>query len=282
MILFKSLRGFKSWALIFIGVLIVLSIIPFLFWDTSLALFYIDILRPILSVFVVGLIIYTTWWSYKNYRDVFNSWVLLSVGMVLYFIANSLYFIFEDIMGIVSSPSIADAIYLAAYPLLIFGIVLFLKKPFKIRFKALLDAVIIMVSAFFMVWFLIIWPTVGPSQPDAISVIISIAYLFLDLILLFVVLMVLYNENRKISAIPLLLLTLGIFFQIFGDMIFAYSQVVPSLFYRCLFNVFYISNMIFVLLAVISYQKEINVDLGVLYHIIEYHVPIMIGFPIYH
>lgn len=160
------------------------------------------------------------------------------MGLVLYFIANLLYFIFEDIMGITPSTSIADAIYLAVYPLLIGGIFLFLKKPFKTRFKAFLDAVIVMVSAFFIVWFLFIWPTVGPSQPDTLSVIISIAYLFLDLILLFVVLTVLFNENRKISALPLILLTLGMFFQIFGDMIYAYYVPNPSLVYKWLFNVF--------------------------------------------
>jgi PAS domain S-box-containing protein len=51
------------------------------------------------------------------------------------------------------------------------------------------------------------------------------------------------------------------FFQIFGDMIYAYHTIHPFLVYEWLFTVFYTSNSLFIILAVISFLNNINVDL---------------------
>ncbi len=240
----------------------VLIFIPLLLWNNSLVSIYVHSLIPILSFLTTILLIYTSWWSYKNHRDVFKPWLIFALGMLFYSAANLLYFIFEYLIGTPYSPSIADAFFMVAYPLLIVGMLLFLKKPFKIRSKSLLDLAIVMISAFFIVWFPFVWPTVEPSQPDTISMIMSISYLFLDLLALFVLLTLLFNQNKKISELPLALLSAGIFFQIFGDITYAYYVVNPSLVYGWLFNILYASNLIFVALAAVSFLKNINIDLG--------------------
>ncbi|MBI5679387.1 MAG: PAS domain S-box protein [Methanobacterium sp.] len=256
-----SLNRFKSLILIVIVALILLIIIPISLWNTNLFLFYMDILAPLVGLFASWFLIYTAWWSYKTREDTFKPWLILSMAMVFYSIASFFYFVFEDYSRIISPLSIADIFYIGAYPLLVLGILLFMKKPFKIKYKSLLDAVIIMISAFFIVWFLFVWPTVGPSQPDTLSDIIAIFYLFLDLIVLFAVLTLLFNENRKISELPLILFTLGMFLQILGDMIYAYHAINPILIYKWLFTVLYASNSIFIIIAVICFLKDINVDL---------------------
>ena len=240
----------------------VLIFIPLLLWNNSLVSIYVHSLIPILSFLTTILLIYTAWWSYKNHRDVFKPWLIFALGMLFYSAANLLYFIFEYLIGTPYSPSIADAFFMVAYPLLIVGLLLFLKKPFKIRSKSLLDLAIVMISAFFIVWFPFVWPTVEPSQPDTISMIMSISYLFLDLLALFVLLTLLFNQNKKISELPLALLSAGIFFQIFGDITYAYYVVNPSLVYGWLFNILYASNLIFIALAAVSFLKNINIDLG--------------------
>lgn len=259
--IFSLVSRFKSLVIVFIGALIVLAIIPILLWKTNIFTLYMDILTPIVSLFASGLLIYTAWWSYKTHNNTLKPWIILSMAMAMYSVASFFYFVFEDISNVISSPSIADIIYMAAYPLLVVGILLFIKKPFKIRYKNLLDAVIIMVSAFFIVWFLFIWPSFGPSQPDTIAVVLSISYLFLDLVVLFAVLILLFNETRKISDLPLFLFSLGMFVQIFGDMIYAYNTVNPSTFYIWLFTVLYTSNSIFIISAVVSFMKNIDLDI---------------------
>jgi len=264
----KSLIQIKPLILIAMVIIAMLAVFPLLFWNTPLSVTYINILTPITSFLALSLFIYTSWWSFKNDREVFRSWLLLALGMGLYFVANLLYFIFENINGTTSSPSIADTVYLFTYPFMILGILSFLKKPYKIRTKALLDVFIIMVSSFFIVWFLFVWPVVEPSNYDLVSKIMSISYLFLDLIILTVVLTVLFNENRKITETPLVLLSLGLFFQIFGDMTYAYHSLNPTLVYEWLFTVLYASNTIFELFAAISFLKNVDIYLG---HLISYY-----------
>ncbi len=260
MYLSSASNGFKLLLMIAIGALMVLLIVPFLLWGSNLFSVYMAILTPIVSIFTSGLLIYTTWWSYEMHKDAFKPWLILAISMVVYSVASFFYFVFTDVKGVISSLSMADSFYMAAYSSLVLGILFFIKKPFKIKYKNLLDAVIVMVSAFFIVWFLLIWPTVGPSQPDTLSVIISISYLFLDLIVLLTILILLFSKNRKISELPLVLFSLGMFFQVFGDMIYAYNAVIPLLIYQWMFTALYVSNLIFITLAIIAYLNNIDVD----------------------
>jgi two-component system, sensor histidine kinase PdtaS len=258
----ESLSDFKSLVMLSITAIAILAVFPLLFWNTNFSMAYLIILTPLTSFFAFLFLFYTTWWSYKNQRDIFKSWLLLAIGMGFYVTANMFYFIFKDVLNVISYPSIADILYLFAYPLLLVGIILFANKPFKIRYKNLLDVIIIMASSFFIVWFLFIWPIVEPSRPDTISLLLSISYLFLDLVVLFVVLTLIFNENRKISELPLIFLSLGFFFQVFGDMIYAYNAVNPSLFYHWSYTILYTSNCIFIIVGIISFLKNINIDFG--------------------
>lgn len=150
------------------------------------------------------------------------------------------------------------------YPLLIMGLLLFFKRPINIRFKSLLDTAIVMISAFFIIWFPLIWPIVEPSQPDTLSMIFSLFYIFLDLIVLFIVLALLFNQNKKIFDLPVALVALGLFFQILGDIIYSYYTVVPTLLSGWLFNILYVYNTLLITLAAISFLKNVQLDLGYL------------------
>jgi len=260
----SSLNRLKSHIILFIVFLTVLTVVSLLFYNNSKVSIYMQALLPIINFLCASALLYTAWCSYKNRKDVFKSWLLIGLAMLLYSIANLFYFIFEDVMGVISSPSVADVFYLAMYPLLITGLILFFKRPINIRFKSLLDTAIVMISAFFIVWFPLIWPTVEPTQPDALSMIFSLFYIFLDLTILFIVLALLFNRNKKIFDLPIALVSLGVFFQILGDIIYAYYAVVPTLLSGWLFNVLYVYNVIFITLAAISFIKNVQLDLGYL------------------
>lgn len=255
----SSLKQLKSFKMIFAGFLIILTIIPIFLWGTEFFSFYMSILTPIISLLASIIIIHTAWWAYKTQSDTFRPWVVLAMAMSFYSLASFFYFLLPDI-HVISDISLADIFYIPAYPLLVAGIMLFMKKPYYIKYKDLLDAMIIMVSAFFIVWFLLVWPAVEPSQSDTVSMIISISYLFLDLIVLFVILALLFNENRKIAEFPIFLFAIGMFIQVLGDMVYAYNVVNPFLAYQWIFTILYASNSIMIILAVLAFRNNIEID----------------------
>ena len=257
----KSTSRLKSGVLLSLAIFIFLTLLPITFWDSSIAPLYINLLVPLMSFLVSLLMIYSTWWSYKNNKKLLNPWIMITTATVLYFIGNLLNFFFRDYWGVISTPSFVDILFMVSYPLLILGIFNFLQKPYKTRLTPLLDAIIVMVSLLFIIWFPLIWPVIKPSQPDSLSMILSISYLFLDLIFLLGVTIVLFSENKKINVLPILLLALGIFLQVLGDIAYAYHVVVPNLEYLYFADLLYSSTSFFVILAIISYLNKINIDI---------------------
>ncbi|MFA0847130.1 MAG: sensor histidine kinase [Methanobacterium formicicum] len=161
----------------------------------------------------------------------------------------------------ISLPSLVDTLYIVAYPLLMLGILTLMEKPYRLKLKSFLDSIIVSVSVMFIIWFPLIWPVIEPSQPDTVTMIFSLSYLFLDLLLLLVTQVVLFSEKKKISTISLFLVSLGIFSQVVGDMVFAYQVVVPNLLYLWLANTFYTLTIILIALAVLSYINKVEMDI---------------------
>lgn len=253
--------NFRNLLILFILILVFLGLVPLLIVNIKLKIIYMDILLPISSSLVAITLFYTVWYSYKNDIATFKSWSLFAAGISIFAVVNTYNFILEDITGSLSLLDYSSIFYLFVYPFLITGALLFLKKPINIRIKSLADMLIVMVSAFFIVWFLFVWPTIGPTQPDTVSDLLSISYLLFDLLLLIVLLVLISNKNRKIQILPVILFSLGVFFQIFGDMIFAYNNVNPSLINHGIYSVLYTSNSLFIIFGVICYLKDIRIDL---------------------
>jgi PAS domain S-box-containing protein len=205
--------------------------------------------------------VYATWWTHENNEKLLKTWMLVTAGLFLYFMANFLYFLLKDYLGLISSPSLVDTLYIVAYPLLMLGILDIMEKPYRLKLKSFLDTIIVSVSVMFIIWFPLIWPVIEPSQPDTVTMIFSISYLFLDLLLLLVTQVVLYSEKKKINIIPLFLVSLGIFSQVVGDMVFAYQVVIPNLLYLWLANTFYTLTIILIALAVLSYINNVEMDI---------------------
>ncbi|MCC7564391.1 MAG: hypothetical protein KO275_07800, partial [Methanobacterium sp.] len=257
----KPFTEFKTLVMIAIASIVILSLIPFLFWNTYQSSAYLNILTIITSFIALVFLVYGTYKSYKNYKDIFKPLLFFTTGIGLYFFANIFYFIVEEIIGSSSLLSAVNLLYSASYPFLFVSVFLFAKRPFKIRYKELFDVSIIVVSIFFIVWFPFVWPVVETGSPDTLSMVLSLSYLFLDLMLSLSVLLLLFNENRRIPEPPIVLIYVGIFFQILGDMAYAYYAVNPLLSAKWLFSVLYSTNSIFIMLAVTSFLKKVNIDI---------------------
>jgi len=240
---------------------LVFTLFTFSLRNTVLTPLYITIVIPIASFLLLALMGYATWWTHKNNEKLLKTWMLVTAGLFLYFMANFLYFLLKDYLGLISSPSLVDTLYIVAYPLLMLGILDIMEKPYRLKLKSFLDAIIVSVSVMFIIWFPLIWPVIEPSQPDTVTMIFSISYLLLDLLLLLVTQAVLYSEKKKINIVPLFLVSLGIFSQVVGDMVFAYQVVVPNLLYLWLANTFYTLTIILIALAVLSYITKVEMDI---------------------
>jgi PAS domain S-box-containing protein len=258
---FKTFTRFRWWAVLLLVTFLVFTLLTFSFRSTVLTPLYITIVIPIASFFLLALMVYATWWTHKNNEKVLKAWMLVTAGLFLYFMANFLYFLLRDYLGLISLPSLVDTLYIVAYPLLMLGILALMEKPYRLKLKSFLDAIVVSVSVMFIIWFPLIWPVIEPSQPDTTSMIFSISYLFLDLLLLLVTQVVLFSKKKKISIIPLFLVSLGIFSQVVGDMVFAYQVVVSNLFYLWLANTFYTLTIIFIALGVLSYINKVDIDI---------------------
>ncbi len=257
----KTFTKFRSWALLLMVTFLVFTLFTFSLRNTVLTPLYITIVIPIASFLLLALMVYATWWTYKNNEKVLKTWMLVTAGLFLYFMANFLYFLLRDYLGLISLPSLVDTLYIVAYPLLMLGILTLMEKPYRLKLKSFLDSIIVSVSVMFIIWFPLIWPVIEPSQPDTPSMIFSLSYLFLDLLLLLVTQVVLFSEKKKISTISLFLVSLGIFSQVVGDMVFAYQVVVPNLLYLWLANTFYTLTIILIALAVLSYITKVEMDI---------------------
>jgi|GEM_PF-1728475 len=257
----KTFTKFRSWALLLMVTFLVFTLFTFSLRNTVLTPLYITIVIPIASFLLLALMVYATWWTYKNNEKVLKTWMLVTAGLFLYFMANFLYFLLRDYLGLISLPSLVDTLYIVAYPLLMLGILTLMEKPYRLKLKSFLDTIIVSVSVMFIIWFPLIWPVIEPSQPDTVTMIFSLSYLFLDLLLLLVTQVVLYSEKKKISTISLFLVSLGIFSQVVGDMVFAYQVVVPNLLYLWLANTFYTLTIILIALAVLSYINKVEMDI---------------------
>ncbi|AIS31955.1 histidine kinase/PAS domain-containing protein [Methanobacterium formicicum] len=257
----KTFTKFRSWALLLMVTFLVFTLFTFSLRNTVLTPLYITIVIPIASFLLLALMVYATWWTYKNNEKVLKTWMLVTAGLFLYFMANFLYFLLRDYLGLISLPSLVDTLYIVAYPLLMLGILTLMEKPYRLKLKSFLDSIIVSVSVMFIIWFPLIWPVIEPSQPDTVTMIFSISYLFLDLLLLLVTQVVLFSEKKKISTISLFLVSLGIFSQVVGDMVFAYQVVVPNLLYLWLANTFYTLTIILIALAVLSYINNVEMDI---------------------
>jgi len=258
---FKTFTKFRLWALMLLVTFLVFTLFTFSLRNTVLTPLYITIVIPIASFLLLALMGYATWWTHKNNEKLLKTWMLVTAGLFLYFMANFLYFLLKDYLGLISSPSLVDTLYIVAYPLLMLGILDIMEKPYRLKLKSFLDAIIVSVSVMFIIWFPLIWPVIEPSQPDTVTMIFSISYLLLDLLLLLVTQAVLYSEKKKINIVPLFLVSLGIFSQVVGDMVFAYQVVVPNLLYLWLANTFYTLTIILIALAVLSYITKVEMDI---------------------
>ena len=236
--------------------LIFLSILPvYVGLNNSSSYLFSSLGIVLINLLAVSVLIYTTYCAFKNRRKSWIPWFFILLGQFIYAVAELSYLILA-IYPNMHFLHITDKIFMINYPFFIAGFFLFIKRPFKLKTKNLIDITILMLAAFFLIWFLLIEPSL---QTHSLSASIEkIMYLFMDILLLFSIITLIINRSQKISELTIVLFFGTVVSQIMGDVLFSYNVIDPNSVYTGVSCVLYMVTSSFTFLAGISFIKNVN------------------------
>lgn len=156
----------------------------------------------------------------RRYRPYYSTaWVLIGVALALAALGHAIWY-WLDLQGLEPFPSVADAFYLAVYPLFIVALWL-LGRHSGHGDGSISDALIVGVSAAVVGWVLLIAPYIQDPDLTFLQLLISAAYPVADLILLPMVLRLMFFRPTQNRAYQFLLF--GMLAYLAADILYAHG-----------------------------------------------------------
>ncbi|GEN81282.1 putative bifunctional diguanylate cyclase/phosphodiesterase [Actinotalea fermentans] len=176
--------------------------------------------------FSVGAVVMTVV-GIRRHRPVPRApWVLFAVGIGLWAGGDALWALFDHVLDIDPFPSVADVLYIAAYPVLAAGVrALARARNPRGDATAMLDAILVATVAVAVLWILVIGPTFESPETDFLSAAVASAYPLGDVVLL-MYLAYLAGDTRFRSP-ALRMFALGIVVTLAADLLFALVDYLP-------------------------------------------------------
>jgi diguanylate cyclase len=135
-----------------------------------------------------------------------SPWYLMAAGQLLWVIADTVDSWQGDIAQIERFPGPADALYLAAYPVLTIGLVLLIRGRRPRRdIAGLLDSMTLTVALGLLSWVVLAGPTVEATGQSALATVVSVAYPAADILLLGVMIRLITTPGGRTPSLRLLL-----------------------------------------------------------------------------
>ncbi len=228
-LLLKSPRPY-SWAflfavLVFLGHLAIVLLVPS--QDFRIAFTYVSFpLTDLLATIALG---YAARRSACFSRRLGLAWGALALAQLSYSLGGLTWGLAEIVFHQQPFPSLADAFYLAYYPLFFLGVVLLPAVRFRWEewVKIALDLVIVLLVSALGFWFHVIEPIlhVGAGKPWLVQA-LALAYPVGDLILFWAFLGLLYGRSSGQNRAPLCVLAASLIAMIAFDVAFSYQSLV--------------------------------------------------------
>jgi diguanylate cyclase (GGDEF)-like protein len=132
-------------------------------------------------------------------------WLLLAAGQMLTTAGEVVFDIIHRIMGSTAEVSLADPLYLAAYPLLVGGLMMMvrLRTP-GWDMPSIIDAGIIAISAALLSWIFLISPSAFAADVSTLSRVVASAYPVMDLLLLAIAARLMLGAGPRTASFRLL------------------------------------------------------------------------------
>jgi diguanylate cyclase (GGDEF)-like protein len=150
-----------------------------------------------------------------------SAWLLIASALGLAAIGHAIWY-WLDLHGLEPFPSLADAFYLAVYPLFMAALWILGKQSGRDD-GALSDALIVGVAAAVPGWALLIAPNLEDSDLSLLQLLVSTAYPVADLILLPMILRLVFLHHARVTAH--LLLLWGMLAYLAADMLYAHGNL---------------------------------------------------------
>ncbi len=156
-------------------------------------------------------------------RKIYLSWMILAIAQLSYTIGDVIWAYYELVLNEGPFPSLADGPYVLRYVLFLIGMLILPAVPIssRERLKLMLDTGIVMIASILLFWTLIIAPTIEQSvDAEELTLILSVAYPVMDLMLLFALVDLLLRRLGFPGQRALLFLAAGTALLIVTDSVF--------------------------------------------------------------
>jgi len=135
-------------------------------------------------------------------------WLLMAAGQAL-FVAGDIVWNIYEILGEDPFPSFADVLYLAGYPFIAAGLLVFIRRRVADGDRGgLLDAGILATAAAILSWTFLMQPLVVDTELDPLSLAISLSYPLADLLLIGVAVGLLTTPGARTASFRFLAVSL--------------------------------------------------------------------------
>jgi diguanylate cyclase (GGDEF)-like protein len=187
-----------------------------------------DLISPLLNLGATVCLSAAAYHSFRQSRRLGLAWAVLAGAQLAFTLGDALWALLELGLGESPFPSVADLFYLAYYPLFLLGVFMLPSQPGTTRdlLKKLIDISIVMVAAILVSWNFLIGPLAFLNlAKEPLEFFLSLAYPVGDLLLLWALLVLLYNRANRQEGIPLWILVASVSVQIISDYIFSYQSL---------------------------------------------------------
>jgi HD-GYP domain-containing protein (c-di-GMP phosphodiesterase class II) len=222
---------------------------------------FADGIYPAINFLASIALFYAARQSFIHSRRLGLAWSILTVAQLSYALADLAWFILEAILHQSPYPSIADVFYLAYYPLLLLGILLFPGKHFSTRgwLETALDFTIIMLVACLGFWNYLLGPLASYGSADPwLKQILSLAYPVGDLILFWALMFLAYRRSQEQDRGPIYLLCAAVTIMIVTDCIYSYETLADTYVSGGLVDLGYLATVLITGLAGILHARSIQ------------------------
>ena len=156
-----------------------------------------------------------------------RGWRALALAFGFYFCGSGLWDVYEGILGIEPFPSLADAFFLAFYPVAIYGIFCLTERlpGTRERLKFALDCALATAACTGLLWYFLLHRLTLDSEHGILGVAVSGAYPMMDLMLMLAVLSAILKRQTARFALPLTLIAASGLAMMAGDLIFLVSAL---------------------------------------------------------
>jgi diguanylate cyclase (GGDEF)-like protein/PAS domain S-box-containing protein len=156
-----------------------------------------------------------------------RAWGFVALAFGVYWLGDVLWAWYNVVLGEIPWPSLADAAYLAFFPILLVGLLSFpaASRGGLDRVRFLLDAAIVLIGGTMVVWYLVLGPTAATTDVDAATLALSLAYPVGDLLMLFGIALVALRSRDARSRRAIACLVTSLVTVLVADLIYGYQSI---------------------------------------------------------